>query len=692
MHAHSQNTHFYSLEKLNMAGKLKSAPRAKKPTTSKQRGIAGIKTVEEITDAEREGVLAKLVAQFDITAQGSANPVWSDDEAAQVWRRGVAKFNPKPVTLVCGTKLTVLDDGVKVEAEDRVSVIMWEEVVEYCRTAFATHDADNPKPRHVGDILNTTTPGGIEALDPDAIPASNGKPRGRAAASQATADVGDLRTLPLALFDRNPFQPREDFNAEELKALGDSIEATGLAHPLIVREVAGRYQVADGERRWRAVSALGWTEAPAVVRELSDQQMAEMAVTTAEQRAALSPIELARAFQRLSAEFGLTQTELGQRYGISQGQVSNTLRLLRLPLDIQRRIISREIPASHARLLVPWAEAHEDFWAALTKESKLGTAPIVPLEEWPEVIEQAALPWKFDIDGKPWCSKCCTSLELKPTEAELAELVIVEFDGRKVATNRAAFKNLEARARREYLKAHPEKAAKAASKPGQRVVKAMKPGTKAGEASCTPQMLRQWLKSWQCSLVSQAVLQLDPVKQRLEYWRVRVYAEIVFEDFYTEFSEALGVKSIYGGEDKLAAEIEALPLAKLEGAHHAALLAAVRFNVKTGPSTQLRYASEEALASLIKLLRIDYPTAWKKDLAGPLTRPLLELHSREQLHALAAEYGQMASPPSTSKKALVDKLIRCPRLNERPPKSLQELIEPPKAAKAKAKSKGAKKR
>jgi ParB/RepB/Spo0J family partition protein len=675
-----------------MAGKLQSAPRAGKLKPSKPRGIAGIKTVEEITDAEREGALAKLVAQYDTSARQSAEPFRGDAEAERIWKRGVAQFDPKPMTLACGTTLTVISDGVKVEIEDRVSVLLWPEIVEYFRGEFGTDDADasDPKPRHVGDILNTTTPGGIEALDPDAIPASNGKPRERAAASQATADVGELARLPIALFDRNPFQPREDFNAEELKALGDSIEATGLAHPLIVREVAGRYQVADGERRWRAVAALGWTEAPAVVRDLSDQQMAEMAVTTAEQRAALSPIELARAFQRLSAEFGLTQTELGQRYGISQGQVSNTLRLLRLPLDIQRRIISREIPGSHARLLVPFAEAHEDFWQALTKEAKLGTKPIAALEDWPRDIEAAARPWTYDIETKVWCSKCCTSLELKPTEAELAELGIVEFDGQKVATNRGAFKKLEARARREYLKAHPEKAAKAQSKPGQKVVKAMKPGTKAGEANCTPEMLRQWLRSWQCSLVSQAVMALDPVKQRLEYWRVRVYVEIVFEDFYTEFSEALGVKSLYGDEDKLAAEIEALSLAKLEGAHHLALLSAVRFNAKTGPSSQLRYASEEALTSLIKLLRIEYPTAWEKDLAGSLTRPLLELHSREQLHALAAEYGQMASPPSTSKKALIDKLIRCPSLNERLPKSLQELIEPPKAAGKKKGGKNAK--
>jgi hypothetical protein len=175
----------------------------------------------------------------------------------------------------------------------------------------------------------------------------------------------------------------------------------------------------------------------------------------------------------------------------------------------------------------------------------------------------------------------------------------------------------------------------------------------------------------------------------LDYLRIQVYFEIAFETF-DNFNKTLGLQSIYGTELKLAAEIEELPLAKLEGARHAALLAAMRFDVKSGPSSELRYSSEEAVAGLIKLLRIDYPTAWKKDLAGPLTRPLLELHSRDQLHALAAEYGQMASPPSTSKKALVDKLIRCPRLNERPPKALQELIEPPKAAKSK--SKGAKKR
>lgn len=667
-----------------MAGKLKNAPRVTKSKPTKPRGIAGIKTVEEITEAEREGVLAKLVAEHYGTARSSASLGSGDAAAEDLWRTRLLLNESMDTTLICGTRMVAIHDGIRVECAGRLSLLTWSDLVEYCCALFITEEeeADGANPRHVGDILNTTTPGGIEALDPDAEPAITPKP----VVIDKFDHRSDVIAVNIAHLDPNPFQPRVDFDDAELAALAQSIAETGLAHPLLVRVVDDRYQVADGERRWRALKQLGWQVVPALVRTFTDQQMAEVAIATAEQRAGLNPIEKARHFERLQREFGYSQDALGQRFGITQGQVSHTLRLLRLPAKIQDLIMSRAIPQSHARLLVPFAEAHDDFWAALTKVAKLGTAPIPPLEEWPEVIQDAGEPWKFDIDGKPWCHKCCTSLELKPTDEERADLALVDVDGRKVATNRGAFKKLEARARRDYLKDHPEKTAKAKSKPGQKAQPAKK-GAKAIEKGCTAGMLADWVKSWRCWLVSESLRALNPATDQLKWQRFVTYA-IIFHNWEIEFRTALGLKGqSYGQEIVDAVKIASMPRAKLDDSLHKSVLAGFGFNVKSGPASALRYCRDAELAGLTTVLEIDLSAAWKQQQGGPLTNAYLELHSREQLAELMRECEQIPPPPSTAKKEFVARLVKSSAFQQRLPRELQEVIAPPKAA---SKKKGGK--
>lgn len=172
-----------------------------------------------------------------------------------------------------------------------------------------------------------------------------------------TADVasalGTPLEIPVDLIDRNPFQTRSNFDEAKLTELAISIEASGVVQPVVVRRGEdGRYTLITGERRLMASKQVKRATIPAIVREASDQQTMEMTVVENLQRADLNPMEQARAFERLSKEFHLTQEQMAQRTGKDRASVSNFLRLLRLPDDVQQRVESGELNFGHARALL----------------------------------------------------------------------------------------------------------------------------------------------------------------------------------------------------------------------------------------------------------------------------------------------------------------------------------------------------
>lgn len=169
-----------------------------------------------------------------------------------------------------------------------------------------------------------------------------------------------LTTIELERVEVTGWNPRKDFDAEELQGLADSIKAEGLRDPIKVRpkgpEYSGRYQLVDGERRLRAHRLLGWTTIRAIVEDMDDAKVRmEMLISTL-QRAELRPMEIAEALQAMLAEDkDLTQEALAAKIGKSQGWVSNHLRLLRAPDDLQKLIISGKITPRHAQVLMPYA-------------------------------------------------------------------------------------------------------------------------------------------------------------------------------------------------------------------------------------------------------------------------------------------------------------------------------------------------
>lgn len=192
---------------------------------------------------------------------------------------------------------------------------------------------DNPKKRGLGMGLSALL--GNDAPDPGFRPLA--------------------QSVPIEFLSASPLQPRRHFAADELETLAVSLRSYGILQPLLVRPRPGAapgYEIVAGERRWRAAQLAGLHELPVVVRDLADRDVLEIALVENLQREDLTPIEEARAYQRLIDEFGRTQEEIAQEIGRSRPHIANTLRLLKLPEPVRRMLEDGRLTAGHARALL----------------------------------------------------------------------------------------------------------------------------------------------------------------------------------------------------------------------------------------------------------------------------------------------------------------------------------------------------
>lgn len=168
----------------------------------------------------------------------------------------------------------------------------------------------------------------------------------------ATANE-EMQEVDIDLIEPNNFQPRTTFNEERLEELAQSIKSNGVIQPLLVRKLSeGRYQLVAGERRWRAAQRAGLPRVPCVVREIPEDKMLELALVENIQRQELNAIEEAHAYKRLIESLGLTQEMVAQRVGRDRTFITNYLRLLRLPEDIQGLVEQEKLSMGHARALL----------------------------------------------------------------------------------------------------------------------------------------------------------------------------------------------------------------------------------------------------------------------------------------------------------------------------------------------------
>ncbi|MBP9665058.1 MAG: ParB/RepB/Spo0J family partition protein [Pyrinomonadaceae bacterium] len=158
--------------------------------------------------------------------------------------------------------------------------------------------------------------------------------------------------IDIDLIEPNPQQPRKRFKGEELEGLQKSITANGIIQPIVVRPFGGRYQIVAGERRWRAAQLAGLRRIPATVKEVSDEKLLEMALVENIQRQELNPIEEANAYRQLIDTIGLTQELLAERVGKARSIIATSVRLLKLPDEIQEAIADGGLTAGHGRALL----------------------------------------------------------------------------------------------------------------------------------------------------------------------------------------------------------------------------------------------------------------------------------------------------------------------------------------------------
>ncbi len=216
---------------------------------------------------------------------------------------------------------------------------------------MATPTTPDPKRRALGR--------GLEALLPTRAPAP------AAPVAALAPQMGHALEIPVGDIERNPFQTRTQFDEAALAELTQSVAATGVVQPIVVRvKAGGKYQLIMGERRWLASKRAGRATVPAIVREVSDEQAMEMTIVENLQRADLNPMEQARAYDRLGREFKLTQEQMAQRTGKERASVGNFLRLLKLPTEVQHRVEAGELSFGHARALLSLESAEQMLKAA----------------------------------------------------------------------------------------------------------------------------------------------------------------------------------------------------------------------------------------------------------------------------------------------------------------------------------------
>ena len=194
-----------------------------------------------------------------------------------------------------------------------------------------------------------------------------GRGLGALLSSDSTVDLGPESTeVEVDLIVPGPMQPRTHFDEGSLEGLADSIRTHGIVQPLLVRRQGERYELIAGERRWRAARLAGLAKVPVVVKEVPDQDLLEIALIENIQRENLNPIEEAHAYRRLIENVGLTQEALAARVGRDRSYITNYLRLLKLPDDLQQLVVEGRLSTGHARTIL--GLAHVDLQRKLARQ------------------------------------------------------------------------------------------------------------------------------------------------------------------------------------------------------------------------------------------------------------------------------------------------------------------------------------
>ena len=516
-------------------------------------------------------------------------------------------------------------------------------------------------------------------------------------ASSADGPAERFEHVPIDQIVPSDTNPREDFSSESLAHLAESIEHVGIVEPIIVRPVGkaesgkrkagaeARYEIVAGERRYRAAKARGMLLVPCVIREYDDREAIEAQLVENLERADLNPIEEARAYHRLTAGVDdgqplYTQESLAKRLGSSQPAIANRIRLLKLPEKWQEIVIRRQMPASHALELVPWADLPAVLKQLKWERDHDGDYPT--LTDWRRYVyhatREAGLPigrgatvWRSSKQGRVE-SHFTPSAE---QEQELDVRALPTF-GRGEKPDRMAFnsgawgrmnKVAQLRAEeREKKKAESgkRKAAKKEPTPAERKAKAER------DAALLARKVEDWRANWLRVLCAKKLdVQLtEPwlLTKLSLYWLLGRFSGCAGEVDAGDVLKSFGVKMRYGGfaewSDLSQVFRGKLPEVAVE------VLRRALVHPEHGPQRDM---ADENLDGLAADLGIDLAAEWTfVAVAGESFAGFLELHNREQLGKLAAEWKVETLPPT--KVAAIERLVMAGRNQQtRLPKSVR---------------------
>ncbi len=533
--------------------------------------------------------------------------------------------------------------------------------------------------------------------------------RGKAEGARPRVETVEPADLDPKLIDPSPFQPRVGFPAEEISRLAFSIREVGLLQPVIVRmkdhrcgdcgtnAPCRRYELVDGERRLRAVKELKLPTIRAEIVEQTDAQARAIVLVSALQRADLNAIEEARAFRAaIDAGDAAGPTELAAQFGLSQGHVSHRLRLLRLPESIQKRIISREIPPTHARHLVPLKD-HPKLLERIVKAVCGGNGQNGSVTDFADEVGWRVKDATEPIGGSTYSNELRRNCSrFKPTADQREQLGIIDLEsiGGKLeewATNTVLWKKLQG----EHVARLIEKDAarqkktgssgKAAGKakpltPAQQKAAAEEERRKAKErAAQFRKRLYEWKIDWQRYLIGMTIRDDTIAVDSSAAARLLLYfaasnntlgTSIAIEDRTSASAALLRKRGITVPTKNYNPDVWT-GLAALENAEAVGTLAdeflAECFWTGMGkppgePNPCVPPADVEAIADF---LCIDLARAWKTEQAGPLSGAYWNLHTKSQLADLIESLGGDLTAyfkPGRSKAGVAEALLASEKL------------------------------
>lgn len=490
--------------------------------------------------------------------------------------------------------------------------------------------------------------------------------------------------IPLENIERCRWQPRQEFPADELAALGEQLATQGQLVPIIVRPSAngpGIYELIDGERRYRAAKSAGLATLRAEVIEATDAEVRQMVLATALYRKQLNAIEEAAAFhQAIENGDAAGPTELARQLGLSQGHVSNRLRLLELPREFQEKVISCEIPPSHARSVVRYKDhpailqaISERVAEALENEEGLGS-----VDDWDAEVKRCAWNATEPLGGTRHSDAYGRSMPVfTPTTAQRKELGIIKVkspwagEEEERATNLDLWNDLQAAHEAE----HAGRAAKDSDLPADRAETAGDRGegeSPEDDAAKQRERLKKFRRgawdiaiAWRRRLIAQACRdeQVSPEDASRLLLLFAASAQVLREGGYRANCE------IGRREDILALLLDAKTkdgrpvlwnaIAGLDDRDVVdsvvAYVAAMFHHPTKSEGVFEASLSDADVIAIADHLKIDLAAAWKEGAAGDLTEEWLELHMKEDLLKLAAKAG--IKTEATTKSDLVKYLL-----------------------------------